>query len=129
MPTEITALLAFCATLLATILLQALVLARTEGLAYVLSNRASASASPLSDRLARVLRNSLEAAAIFTPLVLIAAHLGVSNAATQWAAIGFAASRIAYAAVYAVGLPGVRSLVWNIGFVCLVVLFLGIATG
>ncbi|AXI44725.1 hypothetical protein C1J03_00970 [Sulfitobacter sp. SK012] len=131
MTAELTSLFAFCATLLAIILAQAMVLAKTNGMAYVMGNRDTSptAQSALGGRLARVLGNSIEAAVIFAPFVLIAAQLGISNSMTQWSAVIFIIARIAYAVIYAAGINGLRTLVWNVGFICLVIFGLGILFG
>jgi uncharacterized MAPEG superfamily protein len=130
MSVELSALFVFCAAFALLILVQAMVLAKTNGLGYVMGNRSDAAVSPksLSGRLDRTVGNTLEAAALFIPLVLISSQTGISNSLTQWGAIIFVSARIAYNVIYPAGLPVVRTLVWNAGFVALIVMGLGLLT-
>lgn len=131
MSPEMISLLAFLATFAALLLAQPLILARAKGMQYVTGNRADPIdiESPAAGRLARTVRNSIEAAVLFVPLVLAAELLGTSNALTQWGAIVFAAARIAYAFLYPLGIVGLRTLVWNAGFAALIAMALGLVSG
>ena len=129
MTVETASLFVFAVMILGLILGQALVLGRVSGMGYVLGNRAAppAEAAPVLGRLTRALGNSLEAAAIFVPLVVVVAQVG-SSAATQWGAMGFVAARLGYALAYAAGVTGLRTLLWNAGVLCLVVMGYGVLT-
>ena len=129
MTVETASLFVFAVMILGLILGQALVLGRSSGMGYVLGNRAAppTEAAPVLGRLTRALGNSLEAAAIFVPLVVVALQVG-SSAATQWGAMGFVAARLGYALAYAAGVTGLRTLLWNAGVLCLVVMGYGVLT-
>lgn len=128
MTIELLSLLVFTATIAAVLSVQATDLVRTQGWGYVVGNRAHAPevASAFSARLKRTLHNSMEAAVIFVPLVLIAAHLDISNARTQAAAVVFAGARVVYSVLYAAGVTRLRTVVWNVGFVALFVFGFGL---
>ena len=69
MTPEMISLLVFLATFAALLLAQPLVLARAKGMQYVTGNRADPidADSPVAGRLARTVRNSIEAAVLFVP--------------------------------------------------------------
>lgn len=131
MTPEMISLLVFLATFAALLLAQPLILARVRGMQYVTGNRAEPVAVdiPVAGRLDRTVRNSIEAAVLFVPLVLATALLGTSNALTQWGAIVFVAARIAYAVLYPLGVVGLRTLAWNAGFAALAAMAIGLVTG
>ncbi|HBS41980.1 MAG TPA: hypothetical protein DEA26_04820 [Oceanospirillales bacterium] len=125
---ELTALLFFSVMTLFMILMQAIIAMNDYGLPYVLGNRDTppGSESLLVNRLERAIRNNIESAIIFAPLILIAAITHISNMAIQWGAIVFVGSRLAYAFLYAFGISGVRTLIWNIGILALGMIAIGI---
>ncbi len=66
-------------------------------------------------RMLRTVDNHREGLLMFAPLVLIAALADISN---QWTVLGaqlFFWSRLVHAAVYMLGVPLVRPLVWGVG--------------
>ena len=102
----------------ATLMVQGLLTPLNQGLVWGLGSRDEArDHSILQGRMRRVVANSIEALAMFTPVVLAAAIAGVSNGTTQLGAMLFLASRAAYPVVYALGLPYVRTLVWMPGVI------------
>ena len=131
MTPEMISLLTFLATFAALLLAQPLILARAKGMQYVTGNRTDPvdADSPVAGRLARTVRNSIEAAVLFIPLVLAAELLGTSNPLTQYGAIVFVAARIAYALLYPLGIVGLRTLAWNVGFAALAAMTLGLVNG
>lgn len=70
----------------------------------------------VAGRLDRAQLNSIVAMALFAPAVLILAHKGISTSSTLFAAQAFLVARVLYVPLYAFGLPGVRTLVWGVGF-------------
>ena len=131
MTLEMLSLLVFLATFAVLLLAQPLVLARTKGMTYVTGNRADPADAdvPVAGRLARTVSNSMEAAVLFVPLVLATEVLETSNALTQWGAIIFVAARVAYALLYPLGVVGLRTLAWNVGFASLAAMALGLVSG
>ena len=68
-------------------------------------------ATPMGGRAERAAKNSIEAAAFFVPLALIANAAGLDSEVMQGAQIAFWA-RIAYVPVYIAGIKYLRSLIW-----------------
>jgi uncharacterized MAPEG superfamily protein len=85
-------------------------------------------ASAWQARTKRCVDNHREGLILFAPLVLIAAHLNVSNDLTVWGAQLFFYSRVAHAVIYLTGLPKVRPLAWAIGIVGTIMVFVAVIT-
>jgi uncharacterized MAPEG superfamily protein len=68
-------------------------------------------------RAQRAQRNMLENLVVFTALVLVAQLSGKTNAATAFGAQLFFWGRLAYAPVYVIGIPWLRTGVWAVSFV------------
>ncbi|HXM00012.1 MAG TPA: MAPEG family protein [Rhizomicrobium sp.] len=68
--------------------------------------------SKVAGRLERAFRNFLETFPFFAAAVLIAAAAGRHNWATVWGAEIYVAARIVYLPLYGFGVPGLRTLVW-----------------
>ena len=71
----------------------------------------------VAGRLDRALRNYMETFPLFAAVVLAAHVSGVHNALTVWGAQLYLIARVAYVLLYAAGVPLVRSLVWNVATV------------
>ena len=67
-------------------------------------------------RAQRAHRNMLESLTIFAALVLVAQVAGKSNAAKALGAQLFFWSRLAYASVYVIGIPWLRTGLWGVSF-------------
>ena len=78
--------------------------------------------SVLQGRMRRVIANHIEGIMIFVPLIVVAHLAGVSTGMTQTGAVLFVLSRIAYTVVYALGLPYVRTVIWTVGTVGLIMI-------
>ena len=131
MSPEMISLLVFLATFAALLMAQPLVLAQTKGMAYVTGNRADPvdAEAPVAGRLSRTVRNSIEAAVLFVPLVLATEVMGTSNALTQWGAVVFVAARVAYSLLYPLGVVCLRSLALNVGFAAMLAIALWLING
>ena len=68
----------------------------------------------MAGRLERALTNYLESFPLFAALVLVAHAAGVHSSLTIWGSFLFLGARVLYLALYALGIPLVRSLVWNV---------------
>ena len=83
----------------------------------------------VAGRLDRALRNFAETFPLFAAVVLAAHVSDTHGALTEWGARLYFWARVAYLPLYAAGVPLIRSLVWNVatvGILLLVVaLFLG----
>ena len=75
-------------------------------------------------RAQRAHRNMLESLIIFAALVLVAQVAGKSNAVTALGAQLFFWGRLAYAPVYVIGIPWLRSGLWGVSFVGLLQILL-----
>ena len=88
------------------------------GLAALVGNRENLTAiDGWAGRAQRAHRNMLESLTIFAALVLVAQVAGKSNAVTALGAQLFFWSRLAYAPVYVIGIPWLRTALWGISFV------------
>ena len=72
----------------------------------------------------RAFRNMMHGLLLFTILVLAAQIAGKLNTTTALGAQLFFWARVAYAVVYLIGLPWIRTAVWAVSVVGLVLIFL-----
>jgi uncharacterized MAPEG superfamily protein len=77
-----------------------------------------------ADRAQRAHRNMLESLIIFAALVLVAKLASKTNGATVLGAQLFFWSRLAYAPIYVIGIPGLRTALWGVSFAGLVQILL-----
>ncbi|HXK22649.1 MAG TPA: MAPEG family protein [Myxococcota bacterium] len=81
----------------------------------------------VAGRLDRASRNFFETFPLFAAAVLAGHAIGRHNALTEWGARLYFWGRVCYLPLYAAGIPLVRSLVWNVASVgillCLAALF------
>ena len=61
--------------------------------------------------------NMIENLVLFAALVLIAAVAGKANATTAMGAMIFFWARLAYAVIYLIGIPWLRTLAWFVGVI------------
>jgi uncharacterized MAPEG superfamily protein len=80
--------------------------------------------SGIAGRLERALRNFLETFPVFVAAVLLVHVLDRGSILSQWGAVLYFSGRLMYVPLYALGVPLVRSLVWNVAFVGIVLLLL-----
>ena len=76
--------------------------------------------SPVVGRLERAQANLFETLPLFIGAVLIAHVIGASSALTVWGAALYFWARVVYVPLYAFGVPYVRSLVWLVSLVGLI---------
>jgi uncharacterized MAPEG superfamily protein len=84
----------------------------------------------VAGRLDRALRNFSETFPLFAALVFAAYALGRHSALTEYGAVLYFVARLVYLPLYALGVPLVRSLVWNVaalGMALMLVAVLGAA--
>lgn len=74
-------------------------------------------------RAARAHRNMLESLVLFAALVLVAHVAGKANAMTALGAHLFFWARLAYAVIYIAGIPWLRTAVWAVSIVGLLLIF------
>ena len=75
-------------------------------------------------RAQRAHHNTLESLVLFAVLVLVTEIANKNSAMTGLGAELFLGARIAYAIIYVVGLPWVRTAVWCVSMVGLILIFL-----
>ena len=80
----------------------------------------------VAGRLDRALRNFLETFPLFAAVVLAAHVSDTHNALTQWGARLYLWGRLAYVPLYAAGVPIIRSLVWNVATVGIMLLLVAL---
>ena len=110
-------------TVIVVILLQVLTAVQQVGLSTLAGNREDLVLTGLAGRMERAANNSLLALALVAPAVLIT-HLSdaADNLADQLM-LTFLLSRIAYVALYALGIVWFRTAAWLIAFVCTALLY------
>ena len=77
----------------------------------------------MADRAQRAHRNMLENLVLFAALVLMAAITGRANEWTALGAIVFFWARVAYAVIYVIGIPWLRTAAWFVSIVGLLLVF------
>ena len=94
------------------------------GLPRLISNRdAMPEITGWGGRAIRAHRNMLENIALFAPLVVVAVIAGKTNDMTLLGAQIFVWARLAYAVVYVAGIIWLRTLVWFVSAVGLILIF------
>ena len=78
--------------------------------------------TPWMDRARRAHANAIENLAVFAPLVLIAAVIGLSTPLTTSAAWTFVVARLAHYVIYTAGIPVLRTVAFLIG-ACSTIIF------
>ena len=80
----------------------------------------------VAGRLERAFRNFMETFPFFAAAVLIVTLTGRHNWATVWGAEIYLAARIVYVVLYALGVPGLRTLVWLIATLSIILMLTSI---
>ena len=78
----------------------------------------------MAGRLERALRNFLETFPVFVAAVFLVYALDREGTLSRWGTGLYFSSRVVYLLLYAMGVPLIRSLVWNVAFVGIVLLLL-----
>ncbi len=126
MSLELAMLLATCVLLLIQTIAAAHAASLQRGYRWAASAR-DAMLPPLTGvagRLERALRNLLETFPVFVAAVLVVYVLGRESALSQWGAVLYFSARVIYLPLYAAGIPYLRSLVWNVAFLGIVLILL-----
>ncbi len=85
--------------------------------------------SQLGGRFERAFKNLLETLPFAVAAILIAHMAGRHNAYTAWGAALYFWGRLAYVAVYAAGISYVRTAVWLVSMLGIVLVLLGLRWG
>jgi uncharacterized MAPEG superfamily protein len=121
----------FCAVLLglAQLLAAAMLSTRDKGVAHNLSPRDEdgAPVSVLTGRMQRAFANFKETFAFFASAVLLVTILGRESELSAWGAQLYFWARLAYVPVYAAGIPGLRSAIWTVSLIGLLLVLASIA--
>jgi uncharacterized MAPEG superfamily protein len=106
---------------------QSMILRAQRGLIFAASARDEAPAkSNLENRADRALKNFQETWPVFIILMLVA-HLALpGDALVFWGAIVWGAARLAYLPLYLAGTFLIRSLVWNVSLIGLLLIGWGV---
>ncbi|HEY2529026.1 MAG TPA: MAPEG family protein [Xanthobacteraceae bacterium] len=126
---ELAILAASCVLCLIQIVIASHAASRRRGYWWTASARDSdvAPLTGIAGRLERALRNFLETFPVFVAAVLLVHVLGREGTLSSWGAVLYFSARVLYLPLYAVGVPVIRSLVWNVAFVGIVLLLFAAA--
>jgi uncharacterized MAPEG superfamily protein len=98
---------------------------QSVGLNTLAGNREGmAELTGFAGRARRAHLNMIENMALFTALVLVAAVAGKANAMTAMGALIFFWARLAYAVIYLIGIPWLRTLAWFVSVIGMVIIAL-----
>ena len=81
----------------------------------------------LTARADKAMRNFLETYGVFIALAVATELSGRSDMFTQWGAIIWFVARLVYLPLYVTGVQDIRSLVWFVSFIGLILMFIGVA--
>ncbi|BAT59296.1 MAPEG family protein [Variibacter gotjawalensis] len=84
--------------------------------------------SPVAGRLERAFKNFLETFAFFAAAVLVAHALNVHSWMTTWGVMLYFWARVAYVPIYAAGISALRTAVWGVSVVGIVLLLAALLT-
>jgi uncharacterized MAPEG superfamily protein len=123
--TEIAVLAWSVILLIVHIVAQAVAFSKDTGAAYALSARdEEKEVSLLTSRLTRGLRNFVETYPAFVALALALAVTGKHGGIGATGALIWFWARVAYVPIFAVGLAGVRTAVWTVSMIGLVMMLI-----
>src|SRR5215203_4017926 len=123
---ELAMLAASCVLCLSQVVFSSHAASLQRGYRWTASSR-DAEVPPLTGvagRLERALRNFLETFPVFVAAVILVHVLGRESVLSEWGAGLYFSARLVYVLLYAAGIPLLRSLVWNIAFVGILLLLL-----
>jgi uncharacterized MAPEG superfamily protein len=106
------------------LVLAVLVAIKARGLPWALGPRDAAMPrlEGMGGRLDRAFWNLLETFPFFAAVVLAGGALGMHSQATVWGATLFFWARVVYVPVYVMGVPGLRTGIWGLSVVGIVML-------
>jgi uncharacterized MAPEG superfamily protein len=123
---ELAILAASCVFCLIQIIISSHAASVQRGYRWTASSR-DAEVPPLkgvAGRLERSIRNFLETFPVFVAAVLLVHVLGRESLLSEWGVGLYFSARLVYLPLYLAGVPLLRSIVWNIAFVGIVLLLL-----
>lgn len=101
---------------------------KVRGLAWAFSPRDAAMPrlEGVGGRLDRAFYNFLETFPFFAAAVLLAGSLGVHSSLTSWGAMLYFWSRVVHLPLYALGLPVLRTGIWTVSMVGIVLILVAL---
>ncbi len=128
MTIELQMLFGVAATLLALLAVQGALVPINQGFGWGLGPRDEPrDITRLQGRMKRVVANHIEGMAVFAVLILVAHLAAISSGLTETGAVLFLLSRLGFAALYLAGVPVLRSAIWGVGVLGLVLIGVEIA--
>ena len=112
--------------MIVVILVQVLTAAQQVGLSVLAGNRENLVLTGLSGRLERATNNSLFALVLVSPAALMINSSDPANVLTDQLMLTFLVARIAYVALYALGIAWLRTAAWLTAFLCTALLYVEI---
>ncbi len=98
------------------------------GLPELAGNREGLAMTGMAGRAKRAHANMLENLVLFAVLVLIVQAAGINNATTALGAQIFVLARLVYAVIYIIGVPWLRTVIWFIAVIGMVMIAWPIVT-
>ena len=121
-----TALLYLVLTALITVLMwipYTLQMIQGQGLMAAVGNRDNVKPmAPWAARCRRAHKNAVENLVVFAPLVLVAQAVGNTSSLIGTAAMVYFWARLLHYIVYGAGVIWARTLIWTVGWICLLVI-------
>jgi uncharacterized MAPEG superfamily protein len=125
MSLELAILAASCVFCLIQVIVSSHAASVQRGYRWTASSRDAVSPlTGVAGRLERALRNFLETFPVFIAAVLLVHALGRESILSEWGAGLYFSARVVYLPLYAADVPLLRSIVWNVAFVGIVLLLL-----
>ncbi len=126
MPTEITVLAWGAILLLVQVVLQTLASVGEFGLGYALSPRDEGRAvkGVYGARITRAFYNLLETFVVFVALALALVATGKTGGLGATGAWTWLIARVVYVPVYALGIPALRTLIWTVSIIGLILMLI-----
>lgn len=111
---------------LVLILVQVLISMAQHGLVALAGNREGLVSTGMAARAEKAVNNSILTMALVAPAAVMVSMTDSGGATTELAIRIFLAARVAYAVVFIMGIPWLRTLTWVAGFFCILALYLAV---
>lgn len=111
---------------LVLILIQVLIGMAQHGLVALAGNREELVSTGMAARAEKAVNNSILTMALVAPAAVMVSMTDSGGATTELAIRIFLAARVAYAVVFIMGIPWLRTLTWVAGFFCILALYLAV---
>ena len=111
---------------LVLILVQLLISMAQHGLVALAGNREGLVSTGMAARAEKAVNNSILTMALVAPAAVMVSMTDSGGATTELAIRIFLAARVAYAVVFIMGIPWLRTMTWVAGFFCILALYLAV---